>query len=342
MSHVACERVGRKTPEVTQLSLTGEISWSLLQGILKDWLGRSVELEGVKSLHGGSMSTTLLLDIKGRRPVVIKIAPHMVMHQYEHEAYQLNLLRDWGLSVPQVYACRVATLDEPHSYLLMQQMPGRSLADVRESLSPGDLDHVQMHLADIVLAMHGRTSGTYKRVDDGGGEETTDYLEFFHNIYDPILADVIAMKLIAPGLRRRVCNIHEKATELLRHSDRPRLIHGDLWASNLLVDQDKQGRWWISAVLDPNCRYSHAELELAYLELFKTVTPAFFRVYRQALAISEEYRLWRRDLYMIYTLLNHVRLFGKQYAQPLEVVAERLAKTLRGRGGHAAKARVTV
>lgn len=308
------------------MSLTDDVSWPLLQRIVKDDLGESVELAGVSSLHGGSMSTTLLLRLKGRRSMVLKIAPHMVVHQYEQEAYQLNLLRDWGLPAPEVYACRVGTLDDPHSYLLMQHMPGKSLTDVKKELSADEFDHVTQHLAEIVLTLHARTSVSYKRVDDGGEDGTRDYVKFFRGIYDPILNDILAMKLIPPALRKRIVSIHEKLPELLLHRDKPRLIHGDLWSSNLLVDPDRHGRWWISAVLDPNCRYSHAELELAYLELFRTVSPAFFRVYAQSHPLSEEYRLYRRDVYMIYPLLNHVRLFGPQYLKPLSAVAERVAK----------------
>lgn len=313
------------------MSLTEDISWPLLQRIAKEWLGESIELTGVKSLHGGSMSKTLRLQIKGRRPVVLKIAPHMVVHQYEHEAYQLNLLRDWGIPAPEVYACRVGTLDEPHSYLLMELMPGVPLGDVRDKLSDDEQRHLQMHLADIVLSLHGRSSNSYRRVANGGEDGTRDYATFFHSIYDPILNDVLTMRLVPAPLRRRLTNIHEKLPRLLEHNDRPRLVHGDLWSSNLLVDRDRQGKWWISAVLDPNCRYSHAELELAYLELFKTVTPDFFRVYEQAHRLSPEYRQWRRDVYMMYPLLNHVRLFGQQYVRPLTAVAERVAKHLSAR-----------
>lgn len=296
-----------------------------MRQIAKDWLGESVSIRGVRSLHGGSMSTTLLLQLSGRGAVVLKIAPHMVVNQYQHEAYQLNLLRDWGLPAPEVYACQVASLESPHSYLLMQQMPGRPLSEVRDGLSREEMDHLQMHLADIVLSLHGRTSLSYKRVCDGGEDGTRDYPEFFHRIYDPIFNDVISMKLVPTALRRRLSNIHEKVGPLLENGDRPRLVHGDLWSSNLLVDQDNQGRWWVSGILDPNCRYSHAEIELAYLELFRTVTPAFFRVYEQTHRLSSEYKNFRRDVYMLYPLLNHVRLFGGQYVKPLTAMAEKVA-----------------
>jgi fructosamine-3-kinase len=319
------------------MPLANDVSWPLLRGIVRDWLGGSAELEGVKTLHGGSMSTTLLLSLKGRESAVLKIAPHMVVPQYEQEAYQLNLLRDWGLPTPEVYACQVGRLDAPHSYLLMERMPGIMLSEAGKRLDEDDLNHIQMHLAEIVLSLHGRSSGTYKRVCAGGEEGIRDYVEFFRSIYDPIWNDVVDMKQLPPPLRRRVGAIHDKLEQVLHHDDKPRLIHGDLWSSNLLVAPDRQRRWWVSAILDPNCRYSHAEIELAYLELFRTVTPTFFRVYEQSHRLPEEYRRFRRDLYSIYPLLNHIRLFGPQYIKPLAIVAERVAKAIAARRGYGKK-----
>ena len=310
------------------MSLSDDASWPVLGRIANQWLGERVELTGVKSLHGGSMSTTLLLQFRRHRPVVLKIAPHMVVEQYQHEAYQLNMLRDRGLPCPEVYASKLADLDDPNSYLLMEQMPGEPLSTVRTRLGEDELDHIQKHLAELVLQLHGQSARLYRKVEDGSEQGTRDYVRFFHEIYDPILDDVIAMKLIPPPLRRRVCSIHEKLGRLLQHSDKPRLVHGDLWSANLMVERDRQGKWWVSGLLDPHCRYSHAEVELAYLELFRTVTPAFFRVYEQVHRLSEEYRRVRRDVYMLYPLLNHVRLFGKQYVKPLGTVAERIAGTL--------------
>ena len=97
------------------MSLSDDVSWPVLGRIANQWLGESVELSGVKSLHGGSMSTTLLLQFKRHKAVVLKIAPHMVVQQYQHEAYQLNMLRDRGLPCPEVYASKLADLDDPNS-----------------------------------------------------------------------------------------------------------------------------------------------------------------------------------------------------------------------------------
>jgi fructosamine-3-kinase len=316
------------------VSLSDDVSWPVLSRIVNQWLGESVELTGVKSLHGGSMSMTLLLQFRRHKAVVLKIAPHMVVQQYQHEAYQLNMLRDRGLPCPEVYASKLGDLDDPNSYLLMEHMPGELLSVVKSKLNEDDLDHIQKHLAELVLQLHGQSGRLYHKVGDGTEQGTRDFAGFFHDIYDPILDDVLAMELISPPLRRRIRSIHGKLDRLLQHSDKPRLVHGDLWSSNLLVQPDRHGKWWVSGLLDPNCRYSHAEMELAYLELFRTVTPTFFRVYEQVHRLSDEYRRVRRDLYMLYPLLNHIRLFGKQYVKPLGAVAERIAvrEKLSGKG----------
>lgn len=290
-----------------------------------------MELTGVRPLEGGSMSTTLCLSLKDRKNVVLKIAPHRVVPEYEQEAYQLNYLRDLGLPTPKVHVCQVASLDFPHSYILMQHMDGIPLAQAKQDLTADEFDHIQMHLADLVLAMHARTNATYVKVADGMEEGTRSFLDFFHMIYDPIFADVLHSREVPPGLRRRLASIHEHLPELLAQHDKPRLIHGDLWSANLLANKDARGKWWVSAVLDPNCRFSHSEIELAYLELFRTVTPAFMRAYEQTHPLGAEYHTRRKLVYQLYPLLNHVRLFGAKYVQPLSVMAERVAGILRHR-----------
>ena len=308
-----------------------DISWALLHRIVADWLGNAVQLTGVRPLDGGSMSTTLCLSLKDRPKAVLKIASHRVVLEYEQEAYQLNYLRDLGLPTPEVHVCQVANLDFPYSYILMEHMEGIPLSQAKQDCTEDEFDHIQMHLADLVLAMHARTSSTYARVEDGQADGTKSFLEFFHLMYDPIWEQVATTKLVTPGLRRRIASIHAHLDTLLAHDDRPRLMHGDLWSANLLVNKDSRGKWWVSAVLDPNCRYSHYEIELAYLDLFRTVTPAFLRAYEQTHRLGKDYHERRKLVYQLYPLLNHVHLFGAKYIQPLTVMAERVAGLIRHR-----------
>ena len=52
---------------------------------------------------------------------------------------------------PQVYSCKVGTLDEPFSYLMMEFLDGVDLAEARNRCGPEQYDHVQVHLADLLL-----------------------------------------------------------------------------------------------------------------------------------------------------------------------------------------------
>jgi fructosamine-3-kinase len=86
------------------------------------------------------------------------------------------------------------------------------------------------------------------------------------------------------------------------------LIHGDIWTTNVLAHQDK-----ITAFIDPAIYYAHAEMELAYITLFNTFGTAFFQQYHALRPIEPGFFEERRDIYNLYPLLVHVRLFGGGY-----------------------------
>jgi fructosamine-3-kinase len=90
---------------------------------------------------------------------------------------------------------------------------------------------------------------------------------------------------------------------------RPSLIHGDVWGGNVLA---RAGR--IAAFVDPAIYFADAEIELAFSTLFGTFGEAFFDRYREIRPIAPGFLEVRRDLYNLYPLLVHTRLFGASYA----------------------------
>src|SRR5437016_5781812 len=117
-----------------------EISWQMLRRIVHDWVGTAAELAEVKPLAGGSISTTVAITTNRGERAVLKVSQHRVDRSYVHEAYQLNVLRAVGLPTPQVYSCKVGTLDEPFSYLLMEFVDGADLAEARNRCTPEQYD----------------------------------------------------------------------------------------------------------------------------------------------------------------------------------------------------------
>lgn len=88
------------------------------------------------------------------------------------------------------------------------------------------------------------------------------------------------------------------------------LIHGDLWSGNLLFDGGR-----LVAVIDPACYRADAEIELAFTTLFATFGKRFFARYQEERPIAPGFFEARRDLYNLYPLLVHARLFGGHYRQ---------------------------
>lgn len=323
----------------------GEVSWHTLRRIVRDWSGEQADIEQVSSLDGGSISTTILLTTKAGERAVLKLSPHRVDRSYEREAYQLDLLRSAGLPAPRVFGLHVGTLDVPDSYLLIEFVPGMNLHDVRRHATAEEIDHLQRQLAEMVVSLHGRTGEFYGKVEEASpaafpdnadappSEQQTPktnghptWPQFYRSLYDTIWHECEKHAHLPVKSRKLIGKVHDRLDRLIAHDDEPRLTHGDLWWSNILADRDAvSGKWRISGVLDPNCKFAHSENELAYLELFQTTTPAFTRAYTQTFRLPEEYHRVRRPVYQLYELINHLNLFGDRYAKPLAATLEKVA-----------------
>jgi fructosamine-3-kinase len=306
-----------------------DISWPVLRRIVQEWAGTSAELAEVKPLHGGCINTTLHLVCNGGSEAVLKISQHRVDRTYQREAYQLNLLRELGLPVPQVHVCKVGTLDDPHSYLLMEFMPGVDLSTAKKQCSPEQYEELQMHLAELVLQMHCNVGHSYHRVTgETDGPEFDDWVKFYRHIYDPIWHECEKSNVLPVKLRKQIGKMHEKLDRLIGHDDVPRLVHWDIWSTNILAAPDDAGRWRITALVDPNCKYAHAEAELAYMDLFQTSTSAFMRAYQQTHRLPPEYHQCRKLVYQAYPLINHVQLFGQEYVKRLQAAVDKCSVLL--------------
>jgi fructosamine-3-kinase len=299
-----------------------DISWQVLRRIVQDWAGTSAELAEVKPLVGGCINTTLALMLQDGQKAVLKISPHRVDKAYAHEAYQLQILREAGLPTPEVYQWKIGSLDDPFSYILLEYVEGTNLSDAKHQCTPEQFDALQANLAELISSLHDKTSGEYRRLQDGvvGGPS---WSTFYREVYDPIWHECEKSPHLPKSCRKQIGKVHEKLDRLIAHGDCPRLVHWDIWGTNVLAKADSNGNWYITAILDPNCKYAHAEAEIAYMELFHTITPAFMKVYQQRHKLPSEYHRFRKPIYQLYPLINHLRLFGHDYAKPLAAAVEK-------------------
>jgi len=301
-----------------------DISWQLLRQIVQSWAGSSADVAQVMPLYGGCINTTLKLTLTDGRNAVLKISPHRINQTYRDEAHQLQLLRKLEIPVPDVYDCVTATLDFPHSYLLMEFVTGSDWAKCRSHCTLEQADHLQHELAEHVARMHGETGPAFGRVAAAGASPADSWAAFYRDLYDPIVTAIKTSPLLPIKTRKRLARLHDHLDQYLAHGDAPRLVHWDLWSGNLLAHPNGDGHWHLAAVLDPNCKFAHAEAELAYLELFHTTTPAFLKYYQHHHKLPPEYHRLRKHVYQLYELMNHVQLFGHEYVKPMQETLDHL------------------
>jgi len=94
---------------------------------------------------------------------------------------------------------------------------------------------------------------------------------------------------------------------------RPSLIHGDMWGGNVLA-----ANGMITGFIDPALYFADPEIELAFTTLFSTFGDTFFSRYNEHRPLAPGFFEERRDLYNLYPLLVHVRLFGGSYVDSVD------------------------
>ncbi len=100
--------------------------------------------------------------------------------------------------------------------------------------------------------------------------------------------------------------------KLLFPTEKPALLHGDLWSGNYLIGA--AGKPWF---IDPASYYGHREMDLAMTKLFGGFSSDFYNAYNEIYPLEAGW-LTRVDLCNLYPLLVHVNLFGGSYVGQVE------------------------
>ena len=250
-------------------------------------------------LSGGCIGEVSCIDLADKRRIVAKV-DRGVSPKLDIEGYMLRYLREHSaLPVPDV-------LWSAPKALLMSFEPGESHFSARG----------QAHAAELLAALHGVTAPTFGLERDtliGGlhqpNSQRTSWVDFFREHRLLHMASQAHREGRLPAdLLKRLVRFADDLEKFIAEPPYPSLLHGDVWTTNVLAENHR-----ITAFLDPALYYGHPEIELAFTTLFGTFGPAFFEAYHSLRPIAPGFFEVRRDLYNLYPLLVHVRLFGSSY-----------------------------
>ncbi len=151
--------------------------------------------------------------------------------------------------------------------------------------------------------------GSNPQINIPDEKEKNDWVSFYFNkriLFQLQLAEKLGNS--TDTLRKGVSKLENKIEEIIGGStEKPSLLHGDLWSGNYMVDENGN-----AVLIDPAVYYGHREADLGMTKLFGGFSSEFYRAY------NEDYR---ENIYKLYHVLNHLNLFGGgYYSQALSLI----------------------
>ena len=255
---------------------------------------------GVSPLAGGCIGAVYRVTLEDGRALAAKVGGGLAV-----EGFMLRYLAENSrLPVPRV----VHAGDE---LLVMDFIEAKDGID-----RPAEI-----HAAELLAELHGITAEAFgfERATVIGGLEqpnpwTPGWLDFFRDQRLLFMGREALDAGHLPGrLMKRLEVMAGRLDRWLEEPAAPSLLHGDMWTGNVLC---REGR--IAGFVDPAVYYGDAEIELAFATLFGTFGTPFFERYADLRLLRPGFFEERRDLYNLYPLLVHARLFGGSYVGSVE------------------------
>jgi fructosamine-3-kinase len=249
------------------------------------------------ALQGGDLSQVLRVELADGRTVIAKSGPAP-----RTEAAMLAAIGAAGAPAPRVLAVS-------DTVLVLECLPGG-----------GDPGGAWRDLGAVLARLHGATGPRYGwHCDYAFGQVAIE-----NGWSDDWPAFWAERRLLAhaphlpAALARRIETLAADLHNRLPRHPTPSLLHGDLWAGNILVADRR-----VTGLIDPACYYGHGEVDVAMLSLFNSPGQGFFDSFCPLQAGGAE----RLAIYSLWPALAHLRLFGAAY-RPL--VERCLSATNRG------------
>ena len=230
---------------------------------------------------------------------------------FEAEAFRLRYLAEHSkLPVPRVLG--VSGSGSPFPYLLTESLPGISWEKLRKFAPLHERAAVQREIGAGLGRLHRENQGgAFYVVEPGTMKRYPSWPQFFSSLWASRIKHILRTDRLEPRVLDGIEWIHGHLRRLLRTVETPRLIHGNLCGTRIIVDP-ADGGWRLRGFLNPMPAYAHRELDLALMEMRASPEPSFFEGYREELPIDEGYE-FRKKIYMLYHVLDDVRLHGKTH-----------------------------
>jgi fructosamine-3-kinase len=282
---------------------------------------QDLRVTSVRQLHGGMVSRVELWGTDGCPPELVckRSDTDEESEGLGRQARALSWMRaHTDFPMPDVHGLVTLAERPGKSYLLLERLAGHNLAEAR--LTRAGLDEVHRQMAEHLGRLHSRRGARYGSAVDG--EQCDTWLAWFGPRLESNYRD--ASSRLSATARAAIRQLLGSLPSWLPESHAPTVVHGDLWHTNIIVDDTSGEQPRITGYIDGGALFADVEYELAYLLVFGMVDQRFFDCYRELQPIREGFE--RRCLvYWLNTMLLHLWLFGVDYLDRTERLARQIA-----------------
>ncbi|MEZ3507223.1 MAG: fructosamine kinase family protein [Lachnospiraceae bacterium] len=295
-----------------------------LESAVSSLFGEGTKIEQTRRISGGDSNEAYGLTLTGGKYIFMKCNTKENLPFFTAEAAGLHAIaRTEAIGTPRILGVGTDGGRGGFSFLLLEFISGKSRGKRYWEEFAGQLAGLHRAETDGLAAggKYGFESDNYigrrRQVNTGYGS----WIGFFRDCrLAPQFRD--ADRYFDREDRKKILRLLDHLDEILVEPQKPSLLHGDLWAGNVITGND--GRAWL---IDPAVSVGHAEADIAMTELFGGFPPVFYDAYKAAAPMQPGYER-RRDVYNLYHLLNHLNMFGRTYLPEVKYVVERALQSL--------------
>lgn len=273
----------------------------LLQALCRVALGIGAQIERCELLATGHHNTSYRVELARRAPVVLRLGPEPTARLWRHE--QALLQRQCSVQPA------LATLGDVTPRLLYADATQRLLARdwaVFEWHGGEVWEHAASQIdAAAAEALWRQFGALARRLHTLRGERWgfpppapahASFSSWFLALVGGLAADLAEQGVAVAGLAEFV-GLLRHGRQRLDDIGEPRLVHGDLWLRNLLVERSADG-WRLSGLLDAE-RAFYGDPSAEWIFGFLDLPAAFWDGYGRRLADADLAgdALWRRRAY---------------------------------------------
>lgn len=296
--------------------LVRAVSDDELLAVARAAFGERAQVRTRRLLGDGHFNTSYLLLCANERPVVLRLAPAPAARLWRHERALLqrqcsvqSVLEGVGPVVPRLLHSDFTQRVVARDWALFEWRPGQPWESVADRIDAAHAEALWRDFGRIVRAVHALPGRRYGYPDPM--PPPTSYGAWFAGVVDDLAADLAEQGIEVAGLADYRARLRDERRRF-EAVGAPRLVHGDLWRRNVLVDRTPEG-WRITALLDAERAFfgdPAAEWIFGFLDLPRS----FWHGYGRSL---EEQRLdpdalWRRRAYQARGAL-HMLLEGARF-----------------------------